>query len=299
MSIHVGESEHAPAFAEERAKTLLANTQLRRNVRRATDIIRGKRARVVAEMPDWEQLRELRQANQNQVLAISTAIWNNSKPTAPKPAATSTGPTTPMKPTASSSTSSKPMASRRSHQSQNHDLGRDPAQRSARCAPASRPYETDLADLIIQLGNDKPSHIVVPALHKNKSEIRDLFIEKMGLKDLGHAPEDLAAAARAYLRERFLRVPVGFSGANFAIAETGSVCVVESEGNGRMCVTLPKVLITMLGIEKIIPDLRRSRSLPATSAALRHRRAHEPLQLHLDRRHRRRRPAGIPRGAAR
>jgi L-lactate dehydrogenase complex protein LldF len=75
----------------------------------------------------------------------------------------------------------------------------------------------------------------------------------MGLKDLGYAPEDLAAAARLYLRERFLRVPVGFSGANFAVAETGSVCVVESEGNGRMCVTLPDVLITMLGIEKIVP----------------------------------------------
>ncbi len=116
------------------------------------------------------------------------------------------------------------------------------------------PYETDLADLIIQLGNDKPSHIVVPALHKNKSEIRQLFLDKMGLTELGTRPEDLAAAARTYLRERFLRVKVGFSGANFAVAETGSVCVVESEGNGRMCVTLPEVLITMVGIEKIIPS---------------------------------------------
>ena len=116
------------------------------------------------------------------------------------------------------------------------------------------PWETDLADLIIQLGHDKPSHIVVPALHKNKSEIRQLFLEKMNLTELGDKPEDLAAAARTYLRERFLRVKVGFSGANFAVAETGSVCVVESEGNGRMCVTLPDVMITMLGIEKIIPS---------------------------------------------
>ena len=75
----------------------------------------------------------------------------------------------------------------------------------------------------------------------------------MGLTELGTEPEDLTAAARKYLRERFLRVKVGFSGANFAVAETGSVCVVESEGNGRMCVTLPEVLITMIGIEKIIP----------------------------------------------
>jgi L-lactate dehydrogenase complex protein LldF len=75
----------------------------------------------------------------------------------------------------------------------------------------------------------------------------------MHLADLGGEPEDLTTAARHFLREKFLRVPIGFSGANFAVADTGSVCVVESEGNGRMCLTLPRVLITMLGIEKIVP----------------------------------------------
>src|SRR5690348_13886985 len=75
----------------------------------------------------------------------------------------------------------------------------------------------------------------------------------MGLKELGDTPEALAEAARLYLRERFLRVKIGISGANFAIAETGSLCVVESEGNGRMCVSLPRVLISLVGIEKIIP----------------------------------------------
>jgi L-lactate dehydrogenase complex protein LldF len=118
------------------------------------------------------------------------------------------------------------------------------------------PYETDLADLIVQLGEDKPSHIVVPALHRNRQEIRRIFLDKMNLSELGDKPEDLAAAARAYLREKFLRVPVAISGANFAIAETGSVCVVESEGNGRMCVSLPKVLISLIGIEKIIPTFQ-------------------------------------------
>jgi L-lactate dehydrogenase complex protein LldF len=115
------------------------------------------------------------------------------------------------------------------------------------------PYETDLADLIVQLGEDKPSHIVVPALHKNKMEIREIFLKKMNLDQLGERPEDLTAAARTYLREKFLRVKVGISGANFAIAETGSVCVVESEGNGRMCLSLPRVLISLIGIEKVIP----------------------------------------------
>ena len=118
------------------------------------------------------------------------------------------------------------------------------------------PYETDLADLIVQLGEDKPSHIVVPALHRNRMEIRRIFLDKMNLTELGDKPEDLAAAARAYLREKFLRVPVAISGANFAIADTGSVCVVESEGNGRMCISLPKVLISLIGIEKVIPSFQ-------------------------------------------
>ncbi len=118
------------------------------------------------------------------------------------------------------------------------------------------PVETDLADLIVQLGADKPSHIVVPALHRNRMEVRRLFLEKMGLSELGTRPEDITEAARRYLREKFLRVKVGISGANFAVAETGSVCVVESEGNGRMCVTLPEVLITLVGVEKLVPTFQ-------------------------------------------
>ena len=114
-----------------------------------------------------------------------------------------------------------------------------------------RPYETDLADMIVQMGEDEPSHIVVPALHKNRFEIRDLFRETMDLPELGDEPTDLTDAARSYLRERFLRVKIGVSGANFAIAETGAVCVVESEGNGRMCLTMPEVLISLIGIEKV------------------------------------------------
>jgi L-lactate dehydrogenase complex protein LldF len=78
----------------------------------------------------------------------------------------------------------------------------------------------------------------------------------MGLSELGDRPEDLTEAARLFLREKFLRVKVGISGANFAIAETGSVCVVESEGNGRMCVSLPQVLISLIGIEKVIPRIQ-------------------------------------------
>jgi L-lactate dehydrogenase complex protein LldF len=114
-------------------------------------------------------------------------------------------------------------------------------------------YETDLAELIIQLGHDQPSHIVVPALHKNRSQIREIFMREMNLPNLGETPQDLADAARRFLREKFLRVKTGVSGANFLIAETGGVCIVESEGNGRMCLTLPETLIAVAGIDKVVP----------------------------------------------
>jgi L-lactate dehydrogenase complex protein LldF len=107
--------------------------------------------------------------------------------------------------------------------------------------------------LIIQLGHDQPSHIVVPALHKNRQQIREIFQREMNLPELGEKPQDLADAARRFLREKFLRVNTAVSGANFLIAETGGVCIVESEGNGRMCLTLPDTLITIAGIDKILP----------------------------------------------
>src|SRR5207302_5775652 len=117
--------------------------------------------------------------------------------------------------------------------------------------------ETDLAELIIQLAGERSSHILVPAIHKNRAEIRDLFRRTIARgENLSDDPSQLAAAARAYLREQFFSAQVAVSGANFAIAETGTICVVESEGNGRMCLTLPQTLITVMGIEKILPTFQ-------------------------------------------
>ena len=90
-----------------------------------------------------------------------------------------------------------------------------------------------------------------------RQEIREIFRREMKLPDLGESASDLADAARLFLRNRFLRVPVAISGANFLIAETGGVCIVESEGNGRMCLTLPKTLIAVAGIDKIFAPISR------------------------------------------
>ena len=120
-------------------------------------------------------------------------------------------------------------------------------------------WETDLAELIVQLGDDLPSHILVPAIHRNRAEIRQIFLDKMAgagrpaPDDLSQEPAELAGAARLHLREKFLRAKMAVSGANFAVAETGTLVVVESEGNGRMCLTLPDVLVSVVGIEKVVP----------------------------------------------
>ena len=116
--------------------------------------------------------------------------------------------------------------------------------------------ETDLAELIVQLGEDFPSHILVPAIHRNRAEIRDIFTAKMPNTDdsLTQDPAELAEAARQYLRQQFMEAKVAISGANFGCADTGTVSIVESEGNGRMCLTLPETLITVMGIEKLLPN---------------------------------------------
>ena len=254
MSVRVGEAAKAPPFPEAAGRSL-GNTQLRHNVRHATDVIRGKRARVVNEMPDWEQLREaglqikqhtlrhldfyLEQFESACIRAGGHVHWARDADEANRIIVSLL-----QEQAAAEVIKVKTMTS--------DEIGLNRALEAAGITP----YETDLADLIVQLGEDQPSHIVVPALHRNKMEVRRIFLEKMKLSELGDRPEDLTNAARLYLRERFLRVKVAISGANFAIAETGSLCVVESEGNGRMCVSLPDVLISLVGIEKVIPTFR-------------------------------------------
>lgn len=111
--------------------------------------------------------------------------------------------------------------------------------------------ETDLGEYILQLNDERPSHIVAPVLHKTKESIRDLFIEKteMAFTD---DPEQIARHARIILRDAFLKADMGISGGNFVIAETGTLCLATNEGNGRMVTALPRVHVALVGIEKIV-----------------------------------------------
>jgi L-lactate dehydrogenase complex protein LldF len=246
-----------PAFPAA-ARAALADTQLRSNLAHATSTIRAKRAAVVAEVDDWEQLRLAGAAIKDNallhldehLLALEAALeargvtvhWARDAEEAcalVAAVAKDHGVDEVVK--------VKSMATQ--------EIGLNEALAEQGIAA----WETDLAELIVQLGNDLPSHILVPAIHRNRAEIRSIFRSRMAAagrpapEDLSDEPAELANAARLHLREKFLRARMAVSGANFAVAETGTLVVVESEGNGRMCLTLPEVLVSVVGIEKVVP----------------------------------------------
>ncbi|MBZ5521061.1 MAG: iron-sulfur cluster-binding protein [Acidobacteriia bacterium] len=272
MSVRVGKASEARPF-QEAARDSLENSQLRHNIRHATNVIRDKRGSIVGEMPDWQQLRDAGSAIKSHVmrnldLYLEQFERNMTKAGGHVHWAADAGEARTIIRELIEQHGGREVIKVKTMTSEEIELNPELT------AHGIQPYETDLAELIIQLGEGQSSHFVVPALHINHLQIQQIFkskmpLREMGMSDLGETPPELAEAARRYLREKFLRVKVGVSGANFAIAETGSLVVVESEGNGRMCLTLPEVLISVVGIEKIIPtfqDLEVFFSMLARSA---------------------------------
>src|SRR5882762_6488310 len=117
------------------------------------------------------------------------------------------------------------------------------------------PVETDLGEYIIQLAHERPSHIIAPAIHKTKGQVAELFSRELKRPGLPADPEVLTKIAREELREKFLSADLGITGANFAVAETGTVVLVTNEGNGRMVTSLPRIHVAVMGMEKVIPSM--------------------------------------------
>lgn len=115
--------------------------------------------------------------------------------------------------------------------------------------------ETDLAEYILQVARDAPSHVVVPAIHKDRHQIRQLFHDRLGYEG-SDTPEEMTRFVRSFIREDFFKADIGITGCNFAVAESGSVCLVTNEGNARLCTTLPKTHIAVMGMERIVPQFR-------------------------------------------
>ena len=231
----------------------------RKNMRNATTTIRNKRAMRVSESPDWQDLRDAAESIKNRVgrhldhylveaeknlTANGVHVhWARDGEEANRIVAQ-----------IAKDKGVDEVVKIKSITSQETDLNEYLEEQGIAA------WETDLAELIVQLGHDRPSHIVVPAIHRNRAEVREIFLHEMknygrpAPEDISENPPELTNAARLHLREKFLRAEMAVSGGNFVLADTGSLVIVESEGNGRMCLTLPDTLVSIVGIEKVLPS---------------------------------------------
>ncbi|MCG9895411.1 MAG: lactate utilization protein [Fimbriimonadaceae bacterium] len=237
---------------EKAVKLTLADGQMRANLRHATTTIRRKRQRAQDEVPDWQELRDraarmkddaharlpelLIQLEERVQDAGGRVHWARDAAEAREIVAA-----------IAAGYGLNRVVKVKSMTTDEIELNDFLASRGIAAV------ETDLAELICQLAGDRPSHILVPAIHRNRREIQELFRRTLGADLPTDNPAELAEAARLHLRRTFLAAEMAVSGANFAVAETGTVAVVESEGNGRMCLTLPRVLATVMGVEKVFP----------------------------------------------
>ena len=284
---------------EEAAKLALANTQLRRNMGKATQTIRGKRKLVVHEMPDWEALREAGRAIKERTIRHLSEYLIQLEVSVTKAGghvhwARDAAEANRIIVEIAQKHGAKSVVKVKSLTTDEIGLNDD------LIANGIEPTETDLAELIIQLAGDV---VAYPGSRDPQESVRD---PRRSSEERSHVagpqrrarstcrsstdapPKEVPLRADGCLRER-----------TSPIAETGSVCVVESEGNGRMCLTLPKVLVSVMGLEKVIPtwqDLEVFlQLLPRSSTG----RADEPVYIILDRRDTRRWPTGIPPDPAR
>ena len=242
-----------PKYAKEELK----NEQLRSNLRFVTHAIRNKRAKVTAELPDWQELRNTGESVKNYVLANLPELLEQFERNF-----TAAGGHVHW---ARNATEANQIALELIREQGVDEIIKIKSMATAETGlnefleeNGINAIETDLAEEIVQLGHDRPSHILVPAIHRNRREIRDIFLREIeGINpDITDEPAELAEASRNRLRNKFLNTTVAVSGTNFGIAETGTLTIVESEGNGRMCLTLPDTLITFMGIEKILPTFQ-------------------------------------------
>ncbi|HEY1720154.1 MAG TPA: LutB/LldF family L-lactate oxidation iron-sulfur protein [Magnetospirillaceae bacterium] len=241
------------ATAEFRPQAIkaLADPQLRANFRRAMDGLMGKRAALFAENQDWRPLRALGAAAKINALAnlpellerleaklIANGVQVHWAETVDEGNAIVKAIL--AKRSAKRVVKGKSMVSEEMHL--NHALEAD----------GIEAIEADLGEYIIQLDHETPSHIIVPAIHKNRKQIAKTMFEKIKNAQYSEDVDELTALARRVLREKFEHADVGITGVNFAVVETGTLVLVENEGNGRMCTTVPPVHIAIMGLEKVV-----------------------------------------------
>jgi len=235
----------------ENARAALADTQLRGALKNATSLFGERRKSAAASLPNWEDLRSQARAIKDDVLShldrylekfVSEAEARGAKIHWARDAAEANAII--CKLTAERQArivvKSKSMTTEETHLN------------DALEAAGLQVVETDLGEYIIQLADEPPSHIIAPAIHKTRGQIAELFTAELGMPPTDDVAK-LTNTARITLRDRFAAADVGISGVNFAIAETGTIVMVENEGNIRLTTSLPRLHIAVMGIEKVIP----------------------------------------------
>jgi L-lactate dehydrogenase complex protein LldF len=247
--------EHlSPEFFADNVDRALADDELRGALRRATDLFSARRREALSKVPDWEELRTEARRIKDETLAdldrhleqfvenaeaagvqIHRAVDAEAARRIVEEIARNTG-------TTEAIVKSKSMTTEEIELNEFLE------------ARGLHALETDLGEWIIQLAEERPSHIIVPAIHKTRAQIGKLFSKHLQT-DPSLDAQAMTVVAREFLRERFAAADVGISGVNFAVAETGSILLLENEGNIRLTTSLPRVHIALMGIEKVIPRL--------------------------------------------
>lgn len=235
------------------AQQALGNDTQRAALRAATDLFGQRRQQALAEVPTWDALRDRARAIKDHVLAHLDHYLEQFAESAAQRGvrvhwAEDTAAACSLVTGIARAAAAKLAVKSKSMTTEEIRLS------EALAAAGVEAVETDLGEWIVQLAGEVPSHIIVPAIHKTKEQIAALFAERVGTEP-GADVEALTRAARVALRQRFAAADLGISGANFAVAETGSLLILENEGNARFTTTLPRVHVAVVGIEKVIPHV--------------------------------------------
>ncbi|MCW8329730.1 LutB/LldF family L-lactate oxidation iron-sulfur protein [Photobacterium sp. SDRW27] len=247
-------SEPSPQLFHSQAKDALADKQLRQNFRGAMDYLRDKRKTAFSDLAEEKRIRDLSEAIRQRCLSKlpdlleqleANCIQNGMQVHWAQDAEEANIIIAKI----AQKHHAKMIIKGKSMVSEEIELNHEMAELGIEC------LESDMGEYIVQLDGDKPSHIIMPAIHKNKQEVSDTFEHNLDDFTPTLDVDALIQTGRSRLRQKFHDAHVGLSGVNFAVAETGTLCLVENEGNGRMCTTVPNVHIAITGIEKVVEFL--------------------------------------------
>jgi L-lactate dehydrogenase complex protein LldF len=244
----------SPEHFHQQAKTALTDSQLRANFRGAMDYLRDKRHLAFSDATEEQQIRDLAESIRQRSLVKLPQLLEQLESNCLKNGiqvhwAETSKQANEIIANIAKRHNATSIIKGKSMVSEEIELNHEMAKLGIEC------LESDMGEYIVQLDGDKPSHIIMPAIHKNKQEVSDTFAANLK----GFVPtvdvDELIQTGRSRLREKFYDADIGLSGVNFAVAETGTLCLVENEGNGRMSTTVPNVHIAITGIEKVVEFL--------------------------------------------